>query len=147
MREAGKVVEIVNEDAHVMFNRTSACAKCGACGMMTGKDEVVVQTKNSLNAHVGDLVELEFTSKNAFQSTMLAYIFPLVMLFVGIFIGYNVPQTFFEVQDAFAAIMGLVFAFGSFLILRLLNPVIKKKFANTYTMVRIVNVEDEEASV
>lgn len=142
MREAGEVIEIKDGKAYLKFNRTAACSKCGACGMLAGKNEVTVEAPNTLDAHVGDRVEMEFSSKNAYQSTLIAYIFPLGMLFLGLWLGYVIPQTLFDTQDAFAAIMGIIFAGGSFLMLKLLNPVFQKKFANVYAMVRVVEGDE-----
>lgn len=141
MKEAGKVVNIKGENAELLFNRTSMCAKCGACGMTAGKNTVVVTVKNSLNAKVGDTVEIEFESGNVLTSSMIAYIFPLIMLFTGVWIGYSIPQNIFEVKDVMAAIIGLVFCAASFIIIKLLNPVFKRKFSNIYTMVKIKEQE------
>ncbi|MDL2237261.1 SoxR reducing system RseC family protein [Christensenellaceae bacterium OttesenSCG-928-K19] len=143
MKETGKVVEIKGDTAYLLFNRTSMCAKCGACGMVAGQNEITVPTENTLHAKLGDRVELEFTSKNALTSSMIAYLFPLAMLILGVWIGYSVPQTVFEVQDVLAAILGIVFAAVSFVVLRLLNPVFKKKFSNVYTMVRVQEEQEE----
>lgn len=137
MKEAGKVIDIKGNTAELLFNRTSMCAKCGACGMKSGKNSIVVPVKNSLGAKIGDTVEIEFESGNVLTSSMLAYIFPLIMLFIGIWIGYSIPQNIFEVKDVMAAIIGLVFCGFSFLILRALDPLFKRKFSNIYTMVRI----------
>ena len=60
------------------------------------------------------------------------------MLFIGVWLGYVIPQDIFPVKDAFAAILGIVFAAVAFVVLRLLNPYFKKKFANVYTMTKIV---------
>lgn len=137
MKETGEVVEIKDGMAYLLFQRTSMCAKCGACGMMAGQNDITVEAKNTLDAKVGDRVEIEFTSKNALQSSLIAYIFPLIMLFIGIWVGYSLPPTAAVPTDAMAAIMGIVFAAVAFFVLRLLNPVFKKKFAHVYSMVRI----------
>lgn len=137
MKEAGKVVEIKGDEARLQFNRTSMCSKCGACGMTAGKNTIIVSVKNSLNARIGDTVEIEFESGNVLTSSLIAYIFPLIMLFIGIWIGYSVPQSLFEIKDVMAAILGLIFCALSFVILKILNPFLKRKFSNIYTMVRI----------
>jgi sigma-E factor negative regulatory protein RseC len=133
----GEVVDVKGGVAYLLFHRTSMCAKCGACGMIAGRNDITVTAKNTLHARVGDRVEVEFTAKNALQSSLIAYIFPLIMLFVGMWIGYSVPQTFFEAQDAAAAVMGIVFAAAAFVVLKLLDPVLRKKFSNVYSMIRI----------
>lgn len=141
MKEAGEVVKIEDGRAHLVFNRTSACSKCGACGMIAGKSSVTVEAQNTLGAKEGDRVELEFSTKNAMKSSLIAYIFPLAMLLLGVLIGYYAPQTVFETKDVFAAILGIVFAAAAFVVIKLLNPLFKKKLDGAYNMVRIVDGE------
>ncbi len=143
MKESGLVTKTDGGTAYVLFERTSACSKCGACGMIAGQNDITVTMQNSLDAQAGDRVEVQFTTKNALQSSAIAYIFPLIMLFVGVWLGYVIPQSLFDVQDAFAAIMGIIFAAAAFVILKLMNPFFKKKFANVYTMTRIVEESEQ----
>lgn len=138
MKESGLVKRVEGSTAYVLFERTSACAKCGACGMISGQNDITVAMKNTLDAKPEERVEVQFTTKNALQSSAIAYVFPLLMLFLGVWLGYVIPQDIFPVPDPFAAILGLVFAAAAFLILKLLNPYFKKKFANVYTMTKIV---------
>ncbi len=139
MKEAGLVTKIDGKTAYLRFNRTSACSKCGACGMIAGQSDITVTVENTLHACLDDRVEVEFTTKNALMSSAIAYVFPLVMLFVGVWLGYVIPQDAFPVKDALAAILGIVFAAAGFVVLKLLNPYFKKKFAKVYTMVRILD--------
>lgn len=144
MKEAGLVTKIDGDTVYLKFNRTSACSKCGACGMIAGQSDITVTVENTLHAHMDDRVEVQFTTKNALLSSAIAYIFPLVMLFVGVWLGYVIPQDVFPVKDALAAILGLVFAAAGFFVLKLLNPYFKKKFAKVYTMVRILDESEPE---
>lgn len=139
MKEAGLVTKIEGNTAYLKFNRTSACARCGACGMIAGQNDITVSVDNTLHAALGERVEVHFTTKNALMSSAIAYIFPLIMLFVGVWLGYVIPQDVFPVKDALAAILGIVFAAAAFLVLKLLNPYFKRKFAKVYTMVRILD--------
>ena len=106
--------------------------------MLSGQNDITVTMKNLLHAREGDRVEVQFTTKNALQSSAVAYIFPLLMLFLGVWLGYVIPQDVFPVKDALAAILGIIFAAVAFLILKLLNPYFRKKFANVYTMTKII---------
>ncbi|MEA4853565.1 MAG: SoxR reducing system RseC family protein [Christensenella sp.] len=139
MKEAGLVTRVEGNTAYLQFNRTSMCSKCGACGMTAGKTDITVTAENVLHAKEGDRVEVNFTAKNALQSSAIAYIFPLAMLFFGVLLGYVIPQDIFPVKDVLAAILGIAFAVIAFVVLKLLNPYFKKKFANVYTMVRIID--------
>ena len=100
--------------------------------------------ENSLHAKTGDRVEVQFTTKNALQSSAIAYIFPLLMLFLGVWIGYIIPQNIFPVNDVLAALLGIVFAAAAFVILKLLNPYFKKKFSNVYTMTKIIKESEQD---
>ncbi len=141
MREAGLIERVEGSTAYVRFQRTSACGKCGACGLLAGQNEITVEVQNSLNAREGQRVEVDFTTKNAYTSSALAYLFPLGMLFLGVLLGNVIPQTVFPEKDAFAALLGVAGAAVGFLVLKLCNPYFKKKFKNVYTMVRVVNGE------
>ena len=88
MKEAGLVTKIEGNTAYLKFNRTSACARCGACGMIAGQNDITVSVDNTLHAALGERVEVHFTTKNALMSSAIAYIFPLIMLFVGVWLGY-----------------------------------------------------------
>lgn len=138
MNETGTVTKVEKDKAYILFKRTSACAKCGACGMLANGKDITISAINNLNVKVDDIVEVEFKTKTALSSSAIAYIFPLVMLFLGVFLGYNIPQTLFEVKDAFAAILGLMFCAVAFLVLKLLNPFFSKKLANVYTIKKII---------
>lgn len=143
MKESGLVTKTEGDTAYVLFERTSACSKCGACGMIAGQNDITVTMKNTLDARPDDRVEVQFTTKNALQSSAIAYLFPLLMLFLGVWLGYVIPQDIFPVPDPLAAILGIVFAAAAFLVLKLLNPYFKKKFSNVYTMTKIIEESEQ----
>lgn len=143
MKESGLVTKTEGDTAYVLFERTSACSKCGACGMIAGQNDITVTMKNTLDARPDDRVEVQFTTKNALQSSAIAYLFPLLMLFLGVWLGYVIPQDIFPVPDPLAAILGIVFAAAAFLVLKLLNPYFKKQFSNVYTMTKIIEESEQ----
>lgn len=136
MKEAGLVLEAWDNKAKVQFNRTSACAKCKACGMMAGQSRIEITARNDLHAKAGDRVEVQFNTKNALQTSAIAYLFPLSMLILGVVVGFLIPAP----MDAqpFAAIMGIAFTATAFLILKLANPYFKRKFTNIYEITNIL---------
>lgn len=140
MKENGRVTAVENGIASVLFQRSSMCSKCGACGMGSEQNDITVEVPNSLDASVGDEVEVQFTARNALASSAIGYMFPLLMLFVGVFVGYQVPPPGGMPSDAMAAIFAVVFAVGAFLILKLMNPWLAKRFSNVYTMTGIVHM-------
>jgi sigma-E factor negative regulatory protein RseC len=136
MKEAGLVLETAGSEAKVLFNRTSACGKCKACGMAAGDNQIVVTAKNSVGAKKGDNVEVQFTSRNALLTSAIAYLFPLAMLIVGLVLGFLIPVPMD--RQAFAAIMGIALTAAAFLILKIANPFFKRKFTNIYEITNIL---------
>ncbi len=136
MKEAGLVLEVRGSEAKVLFNRTSACGKCKACGMAAGDNQITVTAQNKVNAREGDRVEVQFTSKNALSTSAIAYLFPLAMLIGGLALGFLIPVSMD--QQAFAAIMGIGFTAGAFVILKIANPFFKKKFNNVYEITKLL---------
>lgn len=136
MKEAGLVLETDGSEAKVLFNRTSACGKCKACGMAAGDNQIIVTAKNSVDAKKGDNVEVQFTSRNALLTSAIAYLFPLAMLIVGLVLGFVIPVPMD--RQAFAAIMGIALTAAAFVILKIANPFFKRKFTNIYEITNIL---------
>lgn len=136
MKEAGLVLEAWDNKAKVQFNRTSACSKCKACGMMAEQSEIVITARNALQAKEGDRVEVQFNTKNALTTSAIAYLFPLAMLILGVVVGFLIPAPMDP--QPFAAIMGIAFTAVAFLILKFANPYFKRKFTNIYEITNIL---------
>lgn len=137
MTEYGEVVEVTDGIAHVKFCRTSACEKCGACGLQSNQYEIVVEMPNELDAAVGDLVSVSIKEKKALKATIIAYIFPLIMLFVGVLAGWLLSSVLgvFSDPDITMAVCAIIFAVLSFLLLKLTYPLYNKTVSNIYAMV------------
>jgi len=138
MREAGLVTDVKNGMAYIKFERTSACGKCHACGMLSGQNSITIKARNTVEASVGNRVSVEFTSKNALGSSAIAYLFPLAMLIVGLLLGLFLPVETGLDTEVFAAIMAISFVGIAFLILHLLEPLFRRVFANVYTITDII---------
>jgi sigma-E factor negative regulatory protein RseC len=137
MTEYGEVVEITNGVARVKFCRTAACEKCGACGLQSNQYEIVVEMPNDLGAAVGDMVSVSIKAKKALKATVIAYVFPLIMLFVGVFVGWLLSSVLglFSDTEITMAVCAIIFAVLSFLLLKLAYPLYNKTVSNIYSMV------------
>lgn len=129
MLESGTVTQVIGKNAKVLIERREACGSCNACGMMSGNQKnVVIEVKNTLNAQPGDVVEVNFSGRTSLQATAIAYIIPLVMLLIGVFLGYIISEKILHTAaEPTAAITGLIFAVLSFGIVKLFDPMIRKK--------------------
>ena len=137
MTETGQVVDIQENMAHVKFMRTSACGKCKACGMLAHQNEIVVEVEDTLGVQVGERVAVKITSRKALKASAIAYAFPLLMLILGVVLGYLMGDVWhvFENTDMAMALGGLIFAILSFLLLKLAAPLYNKTVRNVYAMV------------
>ncbi len=135
--EYGQVVDIQDGIAHVKFIRTSACGKCQACGMLSTQNEIVVQMQNECDASVGDLVAVSIRMKKAMRASVLAYVFPLIMLVLGVFVGWLLSEKWhvFQNTDTTMALCAIVFAVLSFFLLKLASPLYNNSVGNVYRMV------------
>lgn len=137
MKEKGEVIEVKGDIAKVRFKRTSACGKCNACGFKRNQNEIVIETKNTLDARVHDMVEMQITSGSILKASAYAYIFPLIMLIIGLVAGYIAGNALniFGNPEIFSAICGIVLTAASFVIIRLTEPVMKNKMRSRFIMV------------
>ena len=137
LTEYGEVTEIKGSVAHVKFMRTSACGRCHACGMLSNQNEITVQVENELNAAVGDKVAVSIRIKRALGASAIAYVFPLIMLVLGVLMGWLLSDVWgvFANTDMTMALCGVGLAVLSFVLLKIAAPLYNKKVTNVYKMV------------
>lgn len=135
MVEAGTVVEVEKDIATILFKRSSACAKCGACGAAEQQD-MLLKIKNKLSAGVGDIVEVETNSGSVLTATLIVYAIPLLFLIIGVLLGYYIDSNFKLIHnpDIFGAVSGLVLVAVSYLGIKFYEP----KFKNNKTFLPVM---------
>lgn len=88
-----QIVKVITTEpdgtARVMHIRESACSgdchKCSGCG--AAKETLFLTVKNSIRAKPGDMVRIESASGPVMAATMVFYLVPLVLFFLGYFLG------------------------------------------------------------
>lgn len=84
-------VRQVNPDgtAQVLCIRESACSgdchHCSGCG--AAKETLLFDAENPVGAATGDLVRVESQSGPVLKAAMVLYVLPLVLFFLGYFLG------------------------------------------------------------
>ena len=116
----GTVVALDGDRAVVRFARGSMCKHCGAC-LAIGEKEMELHVKNTENAAVGDAVIVELAPKSIVSASMLAYVFPLLALLLGIWSGLSV---FGELGGILLGLVCCLLAYG---VLRCLDRRFAKK--------------------
>ncbi|MFB0527144.1 MAG: SoxR reducing system RseC family protein [bacterium] len=131
MEEKGTVVKVEDGVAEVQMEPTSACARCGICLKSSG-DKPILYVKDSLGAHAGDEVLISIDSRQILKTAFLIYLFPLVGLIGGYFLGRAALRT---------EIAGIIFAgLGFFATLFLLYRYDKRAKAQKSRGARIIQI-------
>lgn len=93
MVERGVVAKLKSKGkrAVVEFDRHAACDSCHMC-VVTPTGKVSVTLENTLNADVGDFVEVQMSDRIVITAAALVYAIPLVLAGIGLGLGfiYNV---------------------------------------------------------
>ena len=121
MNQQGFIIEIVDDTtAKMIMQRHSACAACGKCTKLSSEcQDLVVEVDNPIGAKKGDHVEVSMESVKVMKATMLAYLFPLIFLFVGTIGTYYLLNllNYSGSIETISGIVGLACTFISYLIL------------------------------
>ena len=135
MRQTGKVLELRGKKAVVRFIRSDACGHCNAC-FTFGSKEADIEIDNILSAEPGETVVIELHGKSVFKASVIVYGVPLVCLLAGAALGS-------VLGDLYAALGGVLFAAGSFFILRALEPRFSRMNEFKPRMIEIVEPTEE----
>ena len=77
--------------ATVSYDRPTACHgdcdSCGGCASMAAKEQITVQAENPIGAKPGDRVVIEAATGQVFSAVLLVYALPVVLFFLGYFLG------------------------------------------------------------
>lgn len=129
MREIGEVIKI-NEynQALLRVTRTPSCNGCKACSM--GRDDrkyIDIFVDNTLNAKIGDSIQIDMDTPDVLRAAFIAYGFPLIVMIASILLSYYL---IFPQNQKIAGIVGIAAMLLSFLTIRLNEDKIRnsKKF-------------------
>ena len=108
--------------------------------MLKDMSEVEIDVANSLDAEPGDKVVLESKGENILKFSLIAYGIPLVMLLIGIFLGYYIFNDLFVAvdRDLLAFLSGVVFLAIGYLAIRLFEPKVRELTRDEFKMVNII---------
>ena len=141
MRESGTVVKTDSKLATVRIERHSACGKCGMCGMSDKNKHIDFNIVNSLQAKVGDKVEIEVHDVNSFKIVAIVYVIPLAIALLGFLV------TFLCKLPDWAMIIGFVVGLViGFVIVALIDKHKRHKWLDTPEMVSIIRLTDGNKS-
>ena len=138
MKEIGVVHKIKGSFATVRFERKTACENCNMC--LKPRDEMYVELrlKNSLNANIGDKVEVTMGQKAVLTSSFIVYVMPLIVMATILGITYKMELWISLLSSLGSLVISYI---GVALIDRL---IIRKKANYLPIMIDIINDKDDE---
>lgn len=121
MKKFGVITEKLDNYAMVMVGNSATCGNCG-CSALTRKNGKIedsnhqfVKVKNTINAEIGDPVNIEFQTTKMLKTSAMLYLLPLVMLIVGIVFGHTIQGN--TPNDILSFVSGMVFLVFSFIVI------------------------------
>ena len=118
IRHEGIVESIGADSVSVRILQASACSSCsarGLCRSSESKEKLVEARGHYPTLKVGDGVVLQGSVRQGLRASMLAYVVPLVLMTVTLFVGTHLGG---EAVGALAALMVLVLYYGALYLLR-----------------------------
>jgi sigma-E factor negative regulatory protein RseC len=120
MRENGVIVSKHGNWVTVLLTKGEKCEGCSACSAY-GKNSRGIKARNDIDAEVGDSVEVEISPKQVIGLSFLMFIFPVVAMIVGYFIGTRAGENL-GLKDESSGILGaLVLLIISFIFIKIYN--------------------------
>jgi sigma-E factor negative regulatory protein RseC len=112
--EEGIVTKIESTDtAWVKTTKSGACKSCSArssCHSLGGGEEMEVEAINRAGAQIGQKVVLSFDTSPLLKATFLLYVFPIIAMIIGAFVGQELAPNF----NANVSFLSAFFAFSFF---------------------------------
>jgi sigma-E factor negative regulatory protein RseC len=149
--EEGVVIKIDSTAAWVKTTQTSACKGCsarGSCNSMGNDKEREVKAINTAGAKVGDRIVLDLETASLLKVSFLLYVFPILCMIVGAFIGQQIAASFFYFSEsAVSAIFGFLFFFIAFLIIKAKGNTLAQKNEYQPKIIRILKAQLENTQI
>ncbi|HHV27756.1 SoxR reducing system RseC family protein [Anaerosalibacter bizertensis] len=141
MDQVGLVTKIKDDNiAEVKIKRMTACGdSCESCSGICHVPGIVITVPNTLNANVGDEIELRAKGESILKYAMITYMIPFCMLLIGIFASMYIFKSMgIKSYENYSFLVGLVFLAISYVILRKIDKKIEKTNNLSFEMVKIL---------
>lgn len=140
MVKVGYVTSTNGEYAMVVFKRQGGCGdSCASCKLACASADVTTEIRNTLGAKVGDQVKVEMREKAFNKMILWVYAFPLVMLLIGIGLGYKIFGSLgYSNTEVLSSILGLAALVISYSVLHQVSKRTVQKQEYTLQMITII---------
>ena len=111
MQEHGKIIKLDGKEAVVEIEQGEQCKHCNACHMF-GESKMRLTAHNGIDAQPGDHVTVLVEPRFVLASSFLIFIFPILVMIAGYYIGQSFSQNTDEWYGILGAFGGLLLALG-----------------------------------
>lgn len=123
MEQLAEVKEITGQYALLQIKRHTTCKKCGKC---QGAEDMKIKIRVDRDLEIGDRILLEMGSAQLLGAAAFIYLFPLLALLLGYFLGSTYLYSFLPWSGELAGALTGVACMGlSFLIIKIYDRRIK----------------------
>ena len=129
INHTGFVEKIDGDTVFVRITQQSACSGCHAqsmCSASEKKDKIIEVPDRSGKFHINEEVQLCGQSSLGLQAVLLAFVFPLIIVFAAIVTG-----TSMQWEETTSGLTGLLLLVPYYSILYFLREKLKRKFIFT----------------
>ena len=121
--DKGFVKKTDDKYAYIEMMLNSSCKSCSNKGVcMAGDKPALLKIPNKYELTTGDRIDIELTSGTKLISGFLLFIFPILMMIIGYYIGYKV-----EPSDGAGMIGSLFGLIVGGILLMVINKIIAKR--------------------
>lgn len=137
MEQVGLVVKTEDGIAEMIVRRVSSCGGggCKSCASSCDVKPDILKVVNTLDAKVGDYVELRANNGMLLKYTLLIYGLPMLFLVIGSIIGITLFKDYPK-GELYGAVFGLFVMAISFLIIKIIDGRKKESLQNIVVMVK-----------
>ena len=112
INEQGIIEKVNKGKALVRIQRRSACESCSSKGSCSiSARDVTIEVPNDLKAEKGDRVEISVPDGALLKISALVYLFPIIALMIGAFMGASFAKPF-HADPSVTAIFGAAIFMG-----------------------------------
>ncbi|MCW3805587.1 SoxR reducing system RseC family protein [Plebeiibacterium marinum] len=128
VEHTGYIEEVCPNQIKVRIISESACASChakGACTAADMKEKIIdAYSKDPSKYQAGQKVIIQGEKSLGLKASLLAYIFPFILVFIALFITYELTQ-----NEGIAGISSLAVLVPYFIVIKMVSPRLKKSFS------------------
>ena len=139
MEQVGFVRNINKDKAVLEVRRASGCGSCNGCAGGCEVKTHIITLKNTIDAKVGDYVELKGEPKSIIKYMFIIYMIPFAFLISGIVLGDNYFKGMGNANYELLSFgTGVLFLIVSFFLVRLVDKRIAKSNKETIRMTKVL---------